>query len=79
MCPPRPLKIPPPPPRPCKGKGDDWCDDENNDLECEWDGGDCCGDNVNFQYCSDCLCLDPTENGNSCQLFKEYYKWYEKS
>ena len=39
-------------------------------LGCGWDGGDCCGDNVNTQYCSVCECLDPTENGNSCQLFK---------
>ena len=59
MCPPRPLKIPPPPPRPCKGKGDDWCDDENNDLECEWDGGDCCGPNVKTRFCKACQCLDP--------------------
>ena len=67
----------------CNGKpdwiDDGYCDDENNNEECGWDGGDCCGDNVNTQYCSVCECLDPTENGNSCQLFKKYYKWYEKS
>ena len=28
-------------------------------LGCGWDGGDCCGDNVNTQYCSVCACLDP--------------------
>merc|ERR1711910_228913 len=42
-------------------KGDDWCDDENNNCGCEWDGGDCCGDNVKTQYCDECLCLDPSE------------------
>ena len=21
---------------------DDWCDDGNNNLECDFDGGDCC-------------------------------------
>ena len=40
-------------------KGDNWCDDENNNCGCEWDGGDCCGDDVKTNYCKDCLCLDP--------------------
>ena len=40
-------------------KGDNICDDENNNCGCEWDGGDCCGSNVNTQYCSACECLDP--------------------
>ena len=42
-------------------KGDNYCDDENNNCGCEWDGGDCCGSNVNTQYCSACECLDPIE------------------
>merc|ERR1711934_403825 len=37
---------------------DMWCDDENNNADCNWDGGDCCGD-VNTNYCTDCTCLDP--------------------
>ena len=37
--------------------------DENNNEECGWDGGDCCGDNVNTQYCSACECLDPNAGG----------------
>jgi len=41
-------------------KGDNYCDDENNNSGCEWDGGDCCGDNVNTQYCKECACLDPS-------------------
>ena len=47
-------------------KGDNYCDDENNNCGCEWDGGDCCGDNLNTQYCTACECLDPNakENGN---------------
>ena len=40
-------------------KGDKWCDDDNNNCGCEWDGGDCCGDDVKTKYCKDCLCLDP--------------------
>ena len=38
--------------------GDNYCDDENNNEDCGWDGGDCCGDNVNTHYCSDGECLD---------------------
>ena len=52
---------------PCSGtcvdhsfKGDNYCDDENNNCGCEWDGGDCCGSNVNTEYCSACECLSTT-------------------
>ena len=31
--------------------GDGYCDDENNNAECGWDGGDCCGWNVITHYC----------------------------
>ena len=40
-------------------KGDNYCNDENNNCGCEWDGADCCGSNVNTFLCSDCECLDP--------------------
>ena len=43
-------------------QGDGFCDDEINNKECEWDGGDCCGSNVNTQFCSACECLDPNIN-----------------
>ena len=41
-------------------KGDTFCDDENNNEGCDWDGGDCCGDIVKTS-CSTCQyqCLDP--------------------
>ena len=39
--------------------GDGYCDDVTNNEECQWDGGDCCGNNVNTQYCQVCACLDP--------------------
>ena len=45
-------------------KGDYYCDDENNNCGCEWDGGDCCGTNVNMNYCSACECLDPNASGS---------------
>ena len=34
---------------------------DNNNAGCNWDGGDCCGDDVNTQFCSACECLDPSE------------------
>ena len=61
--------APAPPPADACGsphwKGDNYCDDENNNAGCEWDGGDCCGDNVNTQYCSACECLDPNAGGST--------------
>ena len=37
--------------------GDGFCDDSNNIIECNYDGGDCCGSDVNIAYCQQCLCL----------------------
>ena len=42
--------------------GDDFCDDENNNCGCDWDGGDCCGKNKHSTYCEVCACLDPAVN-----------------
>ena len=36
---------------------DGYCDDSTNTKECSFDGGDCCGCNVNTQYCTECRCL----------------------
>ena len=48
-----------------KWTGDGICDDLNNIFVCNYDGGDCCGFNVNTQYCSDCLCLSSNQTANS--------------
>ena len=40
-------------------KGNNLCNDENNNCGCEWDRGDCCGSDVVTHYCSSCECLDP--------------------
>ena len=40
--------------------GDGTCDDGNNVAGCDWDGGDCCGPNNNYLYCTTCACLDCT-------------------
>ncbi len=36
---------------------DDWCDDEVNIEECNFDGGDCCGEDVQTDFCDICACL----------------------
>ena len=36
---------------------DGYCDDENNIPECNFDGGDCCLEEVLTDYCSICACL----------------------
>ncbi len=40
--------------------GNGICEDYANIKECDFDGGDCCGNNVNTQLCSECQCLDQT-------------------
>ena len=40
--------------------GDGFCDDLTNNMECNYDGGDCCGINIKNQYCSECQCLEET-------------------
>ena len=63
--PPAPTSSTNQPPGSCNSGwiGDGFCDDVNNHLDCSYDGGDCCGSNINIQYCSECQCLDP--NGSS--------------
>ena len=36
--------------------GNGNCDDETNNEGCSYDGGECCGPNVDTQYCTDCIC-----------------------
>ena len=42
-------------------KGDGNCDDDNNNADCDYDGGDCCekslGGPVKQDYCKECKCL----------------------
>ena len=34
--------------------GDGICNDKNNNELCQWDGGDCCGSNVDTSMCIHC-------------------------
>ena len=60
-------------------KGDGMCDDGNNNKQCGWDGGDCCGvgDNVwQYHYCSVCECLEHEQpsrwNDNTCNEYRTF-------
>ena len=46
---------------------DELCDDQNNNEECDWDGSDCCLENVNIDFCIKCLCHLDDENNNSTE------------
>ena len=35
---------------------DGFCNDETNNENCNYDGGDCCRYNTNTDFCSDCKC-----------------------
>jgi hypothetical protein len=37
---------------------DSFCDDITNTQECNFDGGACCGDNVDKSYCLECECKE---------------------
>ena len=39
-----------------KKKGDGYCDDSNNNADCDFDGGDCCLNLIINQFCSECWC-----------------------
>ena len=62
--------------------GDDYCDDK---IDCNYDGGDCCGCNVNKQHYLDCQCFDlnqsslettcpQTKNGTTSQKTQDKAK-----
>ena len=36
---------------------DGFCDDMNNNEDCNYDGGECCGTLTNKRYCLDCQCI----------------------
>ena len=37
-------------------KGDGFCDDELNNILCNYDGGDCCNQYLDRSMCTDCFC-----------------------
>ena len=46
--------------------GDGYCNDENNNEACFFDGGDCCRkDVVNKSNCTECECLEDIKLGGA--------------
>ena len=49
--------------------GDGICDDSANIQKCYYDRGDCCNERTDFNFCTQCLCKNGTEEtlepGNS--------------
>ena len=37
---------------------DDYCDDDNNNAGCNFDGGACCGNLVKKDWCTECKCKE---------------------
>ena len=59
---------------------DGYCDDVNNNVLCNFDGGDCCDNfyDVGCDYCEECICLGSgTVGQDSCQ--REIYTGYAKN
>ena len=47
--------------------GNGFCNDEANTADCNYDGGDCCGPEVDKKYCADCICHEDMENNTAFQ------------
>ena len=44
-----------------------------NISDCNYDGGDCCGDDINISYCYDCTCNEnPCEGDNYGNFFSNF-------
>ena len=50
----------------CPEKGDGYCDGGHNIPECEYDGGDCCLEITDCQYCFDLGCVCHATGEESC-------------
>ena len=42
----------------CQFSGDGYCDDQYNVIQCNFDGGDCCREDIKRDYCTECICHD---------------------
>ena len=47
--------------------GDTFCDDVSNKKACDFDGGDCCGNDVYSNFCTNCTCI------GGCKLILEFH------
>ena len=52
---------------------DGYCHDDTNTAECYYDGGDCCGSNVNTGSCNDCICYSHDTCDGPLDLISDGY------
>ena len=57
---------------------DGYCDDDTNNLACNYDGGDCCGFEVLEDYCDDCDCLEGWDEDEGQKLLL-FFDWLTKA
>ena len=50
--------------------GDNFCDDNNNNKDCEFDGGDCCNPESNKQWCIECKCNSTGKSFQTMPVFR---------
>ena len=63
--------------------GNGVCNDEANTIVCNYDGGDCCGFNINKESCIQCTCAQTFNEANDVsltrgRLAKRFNQWGEE-
>ena len=58
--------------RVCMGSADALCEDSANTYPCKYDGGDCCGPNVNTEDCYYCQCLESEASEETSNITRDY-------
>ena len=48
--------------------GNGYCNDETNNADCLYDGGDCCGSSVITDHCTECACEGDSTGWNILAL-----------
>ena len=59
--------------------GDGFCDDSANTIECNYDGGDCCGSYINELFCTQCLCISESGTTPPINVIGNLYCIYRNS
>ncbi len=57
--------------------GNGRCNDFANNKECGYDGGDCCSEESNYDYCFECACI-LADAGDSLAFLQEFIDIYSR-
>ena len=55
---------------------DGFCNDETNNADCNYDGGDCCGTCTSMSQCTECACLGGADDTCHCKSNRLYYSHF---